>query len=190
MWMGAAVASALDYAYKKGIIHRDIKPSNILLSKDGRVVLSDFGLALDMQEGSSGEAFGTPHYISPEQARRSTDAVPESDLYSLGVMLYEMLTGVVPFDDASPTNVALQHITQPPPPPRSINPQLSVETENVLLTALSKKPKERYSSGAELINALEKALSSTKASEQRVLPLPPMPAAIVAGKSRGVTQRP
>jgi serine/threonine protein kinase len=188
--IGRAVANALDYAHKKGIIHRDIKPSNILLSKEGRVVLSDFGLALDMQEGSSGEAFGTPHYISPEQARRSTDATPESDLYSLGVMLYEMLTGVVPFDDASPTNVALQHITQPPPPPRSINPQLSVETENVLLKALSKKPKERYSSGAELMDALGKTLSGTKASEQRVLPLPPMPAAIVAGKSRGVTQRP
>ena len=188
--IGHAIASALDYANSKGVIHRDVKPSNILLSKDGRVVLSDFGLALDMQQGSSGEAFGTPHYISPEQASRSTDAVPQSDLYSFGVMLYEMLTGVVPFDDASPTNVALQHITQPPPAPRSINPQLNTETEAVLLKALNKKPKDRYQTGAALMDALTKALAKTKISAQRVLPLPPMPAAIVAGKTRSVTQRP
>lgn len=188
--IGRAIASALDYAHSKGVIHRDVKPSNILMSQDGRVVLSDFGLALDMQQGSSGEAFGTPHYISPEQAGRSTDAVPQSDLYSLGVMLYEMLTGVVPFDDISPTNVALQHITQTPPAPRSINPQLSLETEAVLLKALSKKPKDRYQTGAELMDTLAKALAKTRLGAQRVLPLPPMPAAIVAGKTRTVTQRP
>lgn len=188
--VGRAVASALDYAHSQGVIHRDIKPSNILLSQAGRVVLSDFGLALDRQQGSLGEVFGTPHYISPEQARRSTDAIPQSDLYSLGVMLYEMLTGVVPFDDASPTNVALQHITQPPPSPRSLNPQLNAETEAVLLKALSKKPQDRYQTGAALIEALAKALAKSKLSAQRVLPLPPMPAAIVAGKTRSVTQRP
>jgi serine/threonine protein kinase len=187
--IGNAIASALDYAHSQGIIHRDVKPSNVLLSKDGRVILSDFGLALDLQEGSSGEVFGTPNYISPEQARRSTDAVPQSDLYSLGVILYEMLTGVVPFDDLSPTSIALQHITQPPPTPRSLNPQINIETEKVLLKALSKEPKERYQTGKALMDALEIALSGTRPAPERILPLPPMPAAILAGKTRGVTRK-
>lgn len=162
-----AVASALDYAHKNGVIHRDVKPSNVLVASDGRIVLGDFGLALDMQEGSSGEAFGTPHYISPEQARRSSDVVPQSDLYSLGVILFEMLTGVVPFDDPSPTSVALQHITQPPPAPRAINPQLGEALEAVLLKAINKSPQERYQSGAALVTALEKALALTAPSKKQ-----------------------
>ena len=189
--IGRAVASALDYAHKKGVIHRDVKPSNIMMSQDGRVVLGDFGLALDMQEGSSGEIFGTPHYISPEQARRSQDVVPQSDLYSLGVILYEMLTGVVPFDDASPTSVALQHITQPPPTPRSINPLINTETEEVILKALSKVPADRYQSGAALMDALEDALKlPTKPPAQKILPLPPIPAAILSKQAPTVFQAP
>lgn len=190
--IGGAVASALDYAHKKGVIHRDVKPSNVLMSDDGRVVLGDFGLALDMQEGSSGEIFGTPHYISPEQARRSKDVVPQSDIYSLGVILYEMLTGVVPFDDASPTSVALQHITQPPPPPRSINPLISEQTETVILKALAKKPEDRYQSGAELMEALEKALTASEeeAQKEKILPLPPIPAAIISGQAPTMFQAP
>jgi serine/threonine protein kinase len=189
--IGRAVASALDYAHKKGVIHRDVKPSNIMMSQDGRVVLGDFGLALDMQEGSSGEIFGTPHYISPEQARRSQDVVPQSDLYSLGVILYEMLTGVVPFDDASPTSVALQHITQPPPTPRSINPLINTETEEVILKALSKMPADRYQSGEALMDALEDALKlPTKPPAQKILPLPPIPAAILSKQAPTVFQTP
>jgi serine/threonine-protein kinase len=188
--IGRAIANALDYAHKRGVIHRDVKPSNVMVASDGRVVLGDFGLALDMQEGSSGEAFGTPHYISPEQARRSTDAVPQSDLYSLGVILYEMLTGVVPFDDQSPTSVAIQHITQPPPDPRSLNPQLSAETAGVLLKALKKLLAERYQTGAELMDALDKALTGTKTDPMRkVLPLPPLPAAVLTGQDKTAHQR-
>jgi serine/threonine protein kinase len=156
--IGRAVASALDYAHARGVVHRDVKPSNIMVARDGRVVLGDFGLALDVQQGSLGEAFGSPHYMAPEQARRSTDAVPQSDIYALAVILYEMLTGAVPFDDPSPTTVALQHMTLPPTPPRALNPRLSEAANGVLLRALHKQPGLRFQTGSELINALEGSL--------------------------------
>ncbi|MGH2535972.1 MAG: serine/threonine-protein kinase, partial [Candidatus Promineifilaceae bacterium] len=156
--IGWDVARALDFAHARGIVHRDVKPSNILIAGDGRVVLTDFGLALDQGEGSSGEAFGSAAYIAPEQARRSTDAVPQSDLYSLAVILYEILAGARPFSDPSPTSLALAQINQAPPSPRSHNPQLSEAAEVVLLKALSKRPDERYPSGYELMAALTRAL--------------------------------
>ena len=115
--IGRAVANALDYAHGKGIIHRDVKPSNVMVAQDKRVVLTDFGLAMDAEMGSQGEVFGSAHYIAPEQARHSGSAVPQSDLYSLGIILYQMLTGRVPFNDPSSTTVAVQHLTMPVPPP-------------------------------------------------------------------------
>lgn len=175
--IGRAVASAVDYAHARNVVHRDVKPSNVIMARDGRVVLTDFGLALDVQQGSVGEVAGSAHYIAPEQARRSSDATSKSDLYSLGIMLYEMLTGAVPFDDPSPTSVALQHITQPPPAPHTLNPNLNSETEVVLLKAISKSPNERYQSGAELITALENALQVNKAVAAPT-PLPPPPAGV------------
>ena len=144
--VGQAVAKALDDAHRQGVVHRDLKPSNIMISRDDRVVLTDFGLALDMEQGSMGQIFGTPHYISPEQARRSSDAVPQSDIYSFAVILYEILTGFIPFDDTSAASIAIQHITEAPPAPTSINPELNQQTEDVLLLALAKKPELRYSS--------------------------------------------
>lgn len=173
--IGRAVASALDYAHTKDVIHRDVKPSNVIVAHDGRVVLTDFGLALDIQQGSVGEVFGTAHYIAPEQARRSSDATAQSDLYSLGIMLYEMLTGVVPFDDPSPTSVAVQHITQEPPSPRAINPRLNAATEAVLLKSLSKAQQDRYVSGDALMTALEDAFQGSFLPAAPS-PLPPLPA--------------
>lgn len=164
MRIGYAVASALDYAHRKGVIHRDVKPSNIMVARDGRILLADFGLAMDVEQGSQGEVFGSPHYVAPEQARRSANAVPQSDLYSLAVILYEILTGSLPFDDPSPTAVALQHLTLPPPPPRERNPSLSAEVDAVLLQALRKAPAERYRTGLELMDALGKALFGGQAA--------------------------
>jgi serine/threonine protein kinase len=158
--IGKAVASALDYAHERGIIHRDVKPSNVMVAVDDRVVLADFGLAMNVQDGSLGEVFGTPHYISPEQGINSAAAVPQSDLYSLGVMLYEMLTGAVPFDEKSPAAVVMKHLSEEPPPPRDANPALNERTEAVLLKALHKEPSKRYPSGYKLMNALKRAINS------------------------------
>jgi serine/threonine protein kinase len=182
--IGNAVASALDYAHKKGVIHRDIKPSNVLISSDERIVLTDFGLALQVEQGSIGEVFGSPHYIAPEQARRSADAVPQSDLYSFGVMLFEMLTGVVPFDDSSITGLALAHLSTPPPSPRSINPALNDATARVLLKALSKEPEDRYPTGKALMEALESALTNKTQKRAAAAELPPLPAGMVPTNRR------
>ena len=178
--IGRAVASALDYAHRRGVIHRDVKPSNVMVSRDGRVVLGDFGLALDVQQGSFGEAFGSPHYMAPEQARRSTDAVAQSDLYALAVILYEMLTGAVPFDDPSPTTVALQHMTLPPTPPRALNPNLSPQAEAVLLKALNKNPEQRYQTGSELLDALEAGLRAVPPQDDHAAAADPRPVSLVS----------
>jgi serine/threonine protein kinase len=158
----SAIADALDYAHNKGLIHRDVKPSNVMIDRSGHPYLTDFGLALDVSQGTVGEVFGSPHYIAPEQARNSANAVPQSDLYALGVILFELFTGTVPFDDPSPATVALQHVVKAPPEPRSLNPGLSSEVEAVILKTLSKKPEDRYQSGAELTEALKTALKTPR----------------------------
>lgn len=159
--LGEAVAAALDFAHSQGVIHRVVKPANVLIDTDGRVLLSDFGLALAVAQAETGHVIGSPQYTAPEQVRQSAAAAPASDLYSLGIMLYEMLVGQVPFDDVSATSVAVQHVTQPPPPPRSLNPALNVAVEEVLLKALSKDPAGRYRHGRELMQALAGALKGT-----------------------------
>lgn len=175
--IGTVTANALDYAHSKGVIHRDIKPSNIMIGRDNRVVLMDFGLALDVQEGTLGETFGSAHYIAPEQAMKSSNAVPVSDLYALGVIMYEMLTGVVPFDDESYTSVVMQHLTEPPPSPRQYNPELSEAVENVLLKALHKEPDHRYATCTEFMAELSNALTQNpNLADTDKYKLPPLPA--------------
>lgn len=152
------MAGALDYAHAGGVIHRDVKPSNIMVTPEGAAVLTDFGLALSVPEGSIGATFGSAHYIAPEQALSSANAVPQSDLYSLGVVLYQLLAGRVPFDDPSAMSVALKHLSEAPPPPRVYNSSISEGVQRVVLKMLEKEPRDRYSSGEEMVRALEAAL--------------------------------
>lgn len=166
------ITSALDYAHAAGVIHRDIKPSNIMVMKDGHAVLTDFGLALSVPEGSMGTTFGSAHYIAPEQALSSAQAVPQSDLYSLGVVIYQLLTGRVPFDDPSAMTVALKHLSDPPPPPRTYNPNVSQAVERVVLKALEKDIKDRFPTGGALARALESALGLNPSNDVYLPPLP------------------
>jgi predicted Ser/Thr protein kinase len=182
--VGRAVAAALDYAHQQGAIHRDVKPANVLISADDRILLTDFGLVLNLDRGTHGEVFGSPHYIAPEQARSSSLAVPQSDLYALGVMLYEMLVGKLPFDDPAPASLALKHIELEPPSPQQVNPDLSPEIAAVLLKALRKQPRERYQTGEAMMNALEDAAQHAPGSDQRIRkPAARHPAAARCGRS-------
>jgi serine/threonine protein kinase len=155
------IAEALDYAHSQGVIHRDIKPSNIMVMNDGHAILTDFGLALSVPEGSIGNTFGSAHYIAPEQAIASNNAVPQSDLYSLCVVIYQLLAGKVPFDDPSAMSVVLKHLREVPPSPSTHNSELGGEIELVLFKGLHKEPHRRYSTGTALVDALETALRKT-----------------------------
>jgi serine/threonine protein kinase len=155
------ICLALDYAHSQGVIHRDVKPSNIMLDKQGRPILTDFGLAL-LDNKTRGEIFGTPHYMAPEQVFSSAGAVPQSDLYSLGVILYEIFTGKLPFEADHPHEVATLHLTEPPLPPRQLRPDLSPELEAVILKALTKAPEGRYPTGLALADALDQVLAGVE----------------------------
>jgi serine/threonine protein kinase len=160
------VADALDFAHSKGIIHRDIKPSNVLLSKDDRAYLSDFGLVL-YQSGDQtlGTAFGTPRYISPEQATDSVLANPQSDIYSLAVIVYEMVTGQRLFKGKTPMEIALSHITEAPLPPRAVNPNISADIQNIILKSLEKEPTNRHKTAKLFIDELRLAYAKTEKRE-------------------------
>jgi tRNA A-37 threonylcarbamoyl transferase component Bud32/outer membrane protein assembly factor BamD (BamD/ComL family)/uncharacterized protein YraI len=155
----ARVLEALDYAHKRGIIHRDIKPSNILLLSARWPMLADFGIAKLMSDDQrltmSGMIVGTAAYMAPEQAAgRTVDA--RTDLYAVGIVLYELLTGRVPFEADTPIAVLIKQSYEPPPPPRSLNPALPEVVEKALLRALAKDPADRYQSAAEMAEALER----------------------------------
>lgn len=171
------VCTALEYAHRHGIIHRDIKPQNILLDEEGEVVkVADFGIAksrLDPESTADRLALGTVKYISPEQAR-GVEVLPQSDLYSLGVVLYEMLTGQQPFDGETPVSIALQHIEAEPPSPRRLNPYIPPAVEAIVLRALAKDPRERYPSAREMRQALERyRLAGLETTGPLPQPVPP-----------------
>jgi serine/threonine protein kinase len=154
----AQVAGALDFAHAAGIVHRDVKPSNVLMTKSGKAILTDFGLVLRQSiDKTLGTAFGTPRYIAPEQALASENSVPQSDIYSLAVITYEMLTGQMLFFSENPMQIAMSHINDRPTPPRSINPTIPLAAEREILKALAKRPVERHRSASEFVSALKKA---------------------------------
>jgi serine/threonine-protein kinase len=153
----AQIADALDHAHRRGIVHRDIKPSNILMDEDGRPLLADFGIAQAMGTGprltQSGASIGTPEYMSPEQSQgERVDG--RSDIYSLGIVLYQMLTGRVPFQATTPVATLYQVVHEPPPPPRLLNPNIPPYLESIILRALAKQPEQRFASAKEMADAL------------------------------------
>lgn len=157
----AQIARALDYAHKRGLIHRDVKPANVLLTPDGHPLLSDFGIAR-MMDGThltqTGVSLGTPAYMSPEQARGGL-VDHRTDIYALGVMIYEMLSGQLPFKSDTPVGMLHQHAFVAPPPLHILRPDLPKSLEKVIMRALAKDPNQRYASAGELADALEGALT-------------------------------
>jgi tetratricopeptide (TPR) repeat protein len=187
------VAEGLAYAHAQGVLHRDLKPSNIIIAHDGHVYITDFGLARMAQAGESTLSqdmlIGTPQYISPEQAR-GVPASERSDIYSLGVVLFELLTGRVPFSADTPYAIIHDHIFTPLPLPTSINPNLSPAIERVLLKALAKEADARFASPIELLNALEQAAqTNVSAPMPTATPSPtPAPVSAPAQPKRGVNR--
>src|SRR5690606_11217826 len=166
-------------SHSKDILHRDLKPSNILMDDDGGAYLTDFGIAriLGQQPGATittQGVVGTPSYMSPEQAQgHPLDG--RSDVYALGVTLFEMLTGQRPFQSDTPYSIAVMQVTPPPPSPRSINPALSIGVEQVIYKALKKKPDELDASATMLSDALKRAIESPSRSLHDTQPGMPRP---------------
>ena len=170
------VLRAAKFAHKRGVVHRDIKPHNVILDEDGRAKVTDFGIARagasDMTE--TGSIMGTAQYLSPEQAQ-GQPVSPRSDLYSIGVMLYELLTGQVPFDAESPVTIALKHVSEDPVPPSQLNPAVSPALDAVVLRALEKDPAARFADADEFAAALMDARAQptvVAAKEVRLEPYP------------------
>lgn len=154
------IASALETAHKNNLIHRDIKPHNIIITEDGMAKVTDFGIAKAVSNSTItafGTTIGSVHYFSPEHARgANTDA--KSDIYSLGVVMYEMLTGRVPFDADTPVSVALMQVQDEPIEPKKLNPQIPISVNNIILKAMQKEPEDRYQNATDMLIDLSTAL--------------------------------
>jgi eukaryotic-like serine/threonine-protein kinase len=151
------ILSALRFAHRHGIVHRDIKPHNVMVDGEGRVKVTDFGIARagTSQMTETGSIVGTAQYLSPEQAK-GAEVDPRSDLYSLGIVLYELLTGETPFDGETPVEIAMKHLSNTPQPPSKLRPDIPPELDMVVLRALAKNPDDRYQSADQMEADLER----------------------------------
>ena len=166
------ILSAVQNAHAHNIIHRDLKPQNILVDEDGNVKISDFGIAIALSETAMTQTntlLGSVHYLSPEQARGSM-ATKQSDIYSLGIVLYELLTGMVPFEGESAVSIAIKHFQDEVPPVRDYDPRIPQALENVVLKATAKDPDERYSGVDAMMADLATSLSASRAHEPKFVP--------------------
>lgn len=173
------VAAALDYAHSKNVLHRDLKPSNVLLDNDGGAFITDFGIARILGEQAPGittqGVVGTPSYMSPEQAQ-AHPLDSRSDVYSVGIMLFEMATGRRPFESDTPYSIAVMQVTAAPPSPRSFNGNVPVRVEQVILKALKKNREERFATAAELAEALRVAIEGPEPlPDTQPHPIHPLP---------------
>jgi serine/threonine protein kinase len=163
-----AVGSALKYAHERGMVHRDVKPANVMITLDGQVILTDFGIAKIVSASNitaSGAMVGTPSYMAPEQGM-GQPGDERSDIYSLGVMLYQLVLGRLPFDADTPLAVVLKHINEPLPPPKALKPDISEELNQVILKTLAKNPGDRYQKVADLTADLRRVMGMSPEDSQ------------------------
>jgi len=183
------VLDGLGYAHKEGIIHRDIKPANIMLTKRGQAVLTDFGIAQivgSTQYTVSGALMGTLNYMAPEQGFKGT-CDERSDIYSLGIVFYEMLTGYTPFDADTPLAILMKHLNDPLPLPSQVDPLIPRKLEQIVLKALSKDPDDRYQHAGEMAAAIQQAMDEKMTDSPRPVVPPPsgnLSQAVFSGSSR------
>lgn len=167
------IADALGHAHSAGVVHRDVKPANVIVGPHDRVKVTDFGIAraqTDTALTATGSLLGTAQYISPEQAS-GTDVAPSSDLYSLGIVLFEMLTGSVPFTGDSAVAVAMRHVSDPVPRPSSLQPGVSEHMDGVVLKATAKEPRERYIDADEFATAVRGRVAASPNTSAATVPL-------------------